>query len=469
MSPGPHAPRAPETAIRCGPVRRLATICLVLIQATSASAGGLVNVAGSPRAIGRAGTGTVGDDGGGALLVNPAAMARRDVTRAQLGLGFTDDEIAWLGEDAAPIARNQASSTLAPHVALVTSFGAWIVGAAVMTSAVGTRSLRHPGSLPPAQYGDSFDYRYAGFVGEARRDTATLGVARRIGEEVAIGVSLSATRVAVTETRRIWAGFGGRDLIGDPDHDAELRFEGKDWFVPGATAGILYAPAEEPIELAASVAWTQRAQLEGDVTGTGTNPGTQLRFTRPSAMLRLAQPVVVRTGARYLGERFAIELGGDLWITPTSAKRTAWQISGVRVVDESTVDVDLTELASRASLRTHGAVRGAVDVELIGGFLWATGGYAFTTGGTSSSRQSITFGDLGGHTAAVGLEGTAGGVTVTLGWSRTWSVAERRPSDLRLDNPFEAGDREVPIGTYDGSIDQIGVLVDLEWDAPEPL
>jgi hypothetical protein len=114
-------------------------------------------------------------------------------------------------------------------------------------------------------------------------------------------------------------------------------------------------------------------------------------------------------------------------------------------------------------------VRGALDVELVGGFLWATAGYAFTTGGTSSTRQSITFGDLGGHTAAVGLEGTAGGVTLTLGWSRTWSVAERLPSDLMLDNPFEAGDRQVPIGTYDGSIDQIGILVDVEWDAPETL
>ncbi|MEJ7597608.1 MAG: hypothetical protein WKG01_06835 [Kofleriaceae bacterium] len=41
---------------------------------------------GSPRSIGRAGVGTVGDDGGGALVINPAAIARRDSTRVQLAL-----------------------------------------------------------------------------------------------------------------------------------------------------------------------------------------------------------------------------------------------------------------------------------------------------------------------------------------------------------------------------------------------
>ncbi|HEY6180440.1 MAG TPA: hypothetical protein VIX73_38620, partial [Kofleriaceae bacterium] len=61
----------------------------------TARADGIAIVGGSPRAIGRAGAATVGDDGGGALLINPAAMARRDTTRAELGASTTEDDIEW--------------------------------------------------------------------------------------------------------------------------------------------------------------------------------------------------------------------------------------------------------------------------------------------------------------------------------------------------------------------------------------
>ncbi len=422
--------------------------------------------AGSPRAIGRAGTGTVGDDGGGALLVNPAAIARRDTARGQLGLGFIDDELTWHGDAQSPIARNQSPSQLAPLGAVVLAIGPWIVGGAVMTAAVGERTLRRPGSLPPEDFGTAFEYRYAGLGGRARRDTATLGVARRVGDELAIGAAVSASRFALTETRRVWAGFGGRDVIGAPDHDAELTLDGHDAFVPGAVLGLLFAPASAPIELGASIAYSQRARITGTVDAVGAAPGTRVALAAPTAALALDQPLTVRAGARYLGASYAIELGGDLWFLPASADRAAWALSGVRIVDESTVSTALARVPSRASLRTHGAARLAVDVELVGGFLWATGGYAYATGGTSSARYSPAFADLGGHTAALGLEGTAGGVTLTLGWSRTWAVATRVDSALKLDNPFAAGDRAVPLGTYDGSVDQIGILVDIEWDLP---
>jgi hypothetical protein len=117
---------------------------------------------------------------------------------------------------------------------------------------------------------------------------------------------------------------------------------------------------------------------------------------------------------------------------------------------------------SRISQHTHVALRVAVDVELIPGFLWATAGYAMSTLGTPAARLSPSFGDLGGHTLGLGLESTAAGVTVTLGWSRTWSLATSAPTALKLDNPFESGDGPVYSGTYDGSLDQIGVLLELE-------
>ncbi|HEY5952432.1 MAG TPA: hypothetical protein VIV40_43335, partial [Kofleriaceae bacterium] len=127
--------------------------------------------------------------------------------------------------------------------------------------------------------------------------------------------------------------------------------------------------------------------------------------------------------------------------------------------------VVLDTLPSRISSRTHGALRAAFDVELISGFLWATGGYAFTTAGTPRARLSPTFGDLGGHTAALGVEATAGGFTITLGWARTWSIKEPEPvTRWQLDNPFATGDRAVPSGTYDGSTDMIGLSIDADLE-----
>jgi hypothetical protein len=177
--------------------------------------------------------------------------------------------------------------------------------------------------------------------------------------------------------------------------------------------------------------------------------------------------VTVRAGARYLTDRVVFEVDGDLWILPRSAESTAWRIYGMRIVDPSHLAVDLESVPSRLSLRTHGAIRTAFDVELIGGFLWATAGYAYQVGAVSGQRQSPTFGDLGGHTLAFGLEATTGGFTFSAGWSRTWSTARRPGSVLALDNPFLAGDRALPTGTYDGSIDQLGILMDAELSAPK--
>jgi len=43
---------------------------------------------------------------------------------------------------------------------------------------------------------------------------------------------------------------------------------------------------------------------------------------------------------------------------------------------------------------------------------------------------------------------------------------QRATSSLNLDNPFKAGDRRVQSGSYDGSQDMIGILLDVEMDSP---
>jgi hypothetical protein len=439
------------------------------IASQGAHAGGLVVGSGSPRAIGRAGANVVGDDGGGALLVNPAALARREGWRAQLGLAFADDEIAWRGDASAPVARNQAPSSAAPLGAIVGAIDGWVIGLGAMTSAISDRGLRTPGAIPPEDFERAFDYRYAGLRGFARLDTITAGIARRVGDQLAVGVALAGSRMAFAENRRMWAGFSGRDRIGAPANDLEIELVGRDRLVPSATLGVLVVPVDEPIELGASLAWSADATIEADVTARGTEGGPSISITgAPAGSLVLRQPWQARFGARYLGDRYVVELAGELAVAPPSAAAPVWRVEGLAVRDPSRVLVDLTRVPSRASMRRrHGAVRTAIDVELVGGFLWATAGYAFTVGSVEATRQSPSFGDLGGHTLALGLEGAHGGFTFTLGWSRTWSVARREDSGLRHDNPFAAGDAALATGTYDGSIDQLGILIDAELDAPE--
>lgn len=447
-------------------VDRRVVCALVALAPVQAHADGIAIIGGSPRAIGRAGAATVGDDGGGALLINPAAMARRDSTRGQLGIAVIEDAVHWQSDTRdAPLSSGQAGSRLVPFGAAIASVDDWIIGAGLMTAAVSDRSLPAPGEMS-GDLGSSFDYRYVGIAGAYRRDTLAIGAARRIGDSLALGLSVGASLVSITEHRRIWAGFGGRDTVGDPKDDVDLTLTATDLFAPSAVAGVMYAPDDAPIELGASVAWARTVRLDGTASAFGNPPeGPAVVYTcSPRASLEVRQPLTVRAGGRYVGEHVVAELDGDLWVAPAAAESTAWQVSGIRIVDSasSEVNVDLRKLPSRIAQHTHVALRTAVDAELIPGFLWATGGYAFSTLATPAARLSPSFGDLGGHTVGLGLETTAGGFTVTLGWSRTWSLSTRAPTQLQLDNPFVAGDGPVPSGVYGGSIDQVGILIEGE-------
>jgi hypothetical protein len=445
-------------------------VCVILVAwGARARADGNAIAGGSPRAIGRAGVGTASDDGGGALLLNPAALARRDTKRAQIGVAFADDSVEWIHSASAPVGRDQSGSSTLPFVAAEGALGDWVIGAGAMTAAVSDRVLRDPGSLDAAHYGNAFEYRYTGLAGSVRRDTVTIGAARRLGDAVALGLAIAGSRVSVGERRALWAGFVDRkDVLGDPARDVEVGITAEDSLSPSAVAGILVAPADSRVELAASLGWAATAHVEGEVAAASVSADeVTVQTTAPTAALDVHEPVTIRTGARWLGERFVAELDTDLWLFPAAADTQTWRLRGVTIVDRSNVGVALDELPSRLSERTHGALRGALDVELIGGFLWATGCYAYTGAATGRARRSTTFGDLSGHTVALGLEASAGGFTVTLGWSRTWSVKRaEQVSVWRLDNPFGAGDAEVPNGTYDASSDLVGISIDAELEAP---
>lgn len=449
---------------------RRAVVVMLAAWCARAQAGGLVIGGGSPRAIGRAGAGTVGDDGGGALLVDPAAMARRDSTRIQLAGALVERGTSWQSAaPGAPDARDQQGPSYLPLVAAVVAVHGWLVGAAAMTSYVDERALPSPATQDPAQLASAYDYRYAGIAGALRRDTVTVGVARRVGDSLAFGIAVAGSRVALSESRAVWAGFSGREAIGDASHDVDVAIAASDDLEPSVIAGVLVAPPDTRLELAASAGWRRAARLSGQVAASGPTlgngpPGVQVTSSSPAARLALTEPVELHGGARWLGDRWEAELDGNLWLLPPSARAPVWQIAGVQVVDVATRDSKpLAALPSRASQITHGDVRAAVDVEVISGFLWATAGYAYATASTDAAHLSPTFGDLGGHTVALGLEASSGGFTVALGWSHTWAPStEVDASAWRLDNPFRAGDGPVLPGRYSGGIDLIGVAVDAD-------
>jgi long-subunit fatty acid transport protein len=445
-------------------VGRVATLVTLAAWCASARAGGLVVEGGSPRAVGRAGTGTVGDDGGGALVVNPAAMARRDTTRAQVGVTVSDDTIEWKPiATGATVARDQAGSTLLPLAAVEGAIGDWIIGAGVMTTAASERALRSPVNLSPDEYGNHFEYRYAGLASAMRRDTATIGIARRLGEDVAVGLAVAGSRVSLREERAVWADHRTNQTPGDPTEDVDIAIDAQDTFTPSVTAGILIAPEGTRLELGGSFTWAAAAHVSGPVAAAGAS-ATSVEASAATASLGVREPLTARAGVRYNGSHWIGELDADVWLMPDTDE--VWQVSGLGIVDATGTSTDLTALPSRLSTHTHGAVRGSLDVELVAGFLWATAGYAYTSAATPGSQLSPTFGELASQTAAAGLEANAGGFTITLGWARTWSLAHTLPgSAWHYDNPYAVPDAAIPGAHLDGARDLIGISIDAELDS----
>src|SRR5258706_5020882 len=267
---------------------RGAVLVMLVAWCARAHADGLVIAGGSPRAIGRAGVGTASDDGGGALLLDPAALARRDAKRVQIGIAFVDDSVEWLHAAGAPVARDQSGSSTVPMIAVEGAWGDYVIGAGVMTSAVSERALREPDKLDAAHYGNLFEYRYIGLAGGLRRDTVTVGAARRFGDAIAVGVAVAGSRVSVVERRALWAGLVDRkDVLRDPAHDVEVAMDADDPLSPSAVAGVLVAPPDTRVELAASIAWARTAHVEGTITTAGASDKVVSASVEPGATARL--------------------------------------------------------------------------------------------------------------------------------------------------------------------------------------
>lgn len=443
---------------------RAPLILLVIATPAVAHAGGLSLELLSPRGVGRAGASMVSDDGAAAVLLDPAGLARRDAVRGQLGLVVVDDDGRYDAPGAGPVIDERGPSTAFPVVGGQGRIGPVVVGATLIDEASWSRRFAAPEpGLPVDDVERYYPHRYAGLAAAHTRRTLGLGAAWRATEWLAIGGALTLSQVELDETRRVWAGFDGRDEVGGASRDVTVRVAGEDGLVPGGVIGALIAPIDVPIEIGVSAAYSAPADLTGDATVTEANPGEPPEVVAPAphADATLTAPVIARMGARWLGERWSVEVGAELWVYPGADP--TWTIRGVTIVDDTGATAALTSLRSQVARRDHGAVRLAGDVEVVPGFVWLTGGYAWT--GASTPREHLTpaAGDLGGHTAALGAEVSSDGVTVSLGVAHTFvDSVDVEVTELALDNPFDAGSMPTGLGIHDEARTTIALSVEFE-------
>jgi hypothetical protein len=447
------------------------SVSLVVCAASHAYAQDTVDSITDPRAVGRAGTTTVSGDSGMTLLTNPGGMVRRSGARLLLSasLGAVDTTYEAAGSTLSPVIVNRSANAATPMIAYHqgNEEGTWVLGALfiVRNSEI---------SMPTPSFGQPkddvarlFPHRYGGT--QWQRESRRLGVggAIRIGESIGLGASASLGQVRLSESRRLWGGFAGRDELLDSDLDLALTLTGQDSYNPGASLGALVAPPEIPLEFALAAEFRRGQEFRSGplaLEATSINNAPQPLLSVARGSLRLASNYDLRTGIRYLGERVFVEVGAELGYV-RSDKARSWSIEGVEVADRiSGLRREVTHVGALVSQRTRMAFRGAVDYEALPGFLWVTGGYAYQSPGSSRSRHNPGFARLGGHTVAIGLESAFEDFLITLGYARhierSRSVTAGT-SGIDVVNPFDSGPAPANAGRYRQSSDQLGFAVEI--------
>lgn len=437
---------------------------IVALGARASAAQSLSVDAVTPRAVARAGTGTVSDDLGGAWAHNPASAARRSSTRALAGVTVvdTDLQLSAFSREPAPDQVSRAGMGRAPLAALALSWGETTLGLSVLSAQrVARRFEGPPSDLALDDIQRAFGLRYAGLSGALRRELVMLGAARRFGDDLALGLSVGAARVALRESRHLWAGIPPRDQPGDPRRDLVVLTSASDLAVPMLSAGAVYVPGGGPVELALAATYVAASDLEGVGYGVAADLRSPRLVGGTNARLHLPHALVVRSGVRWQGQRLSVEGNGQLELWPASAAALSWQLEA-QVEDSTGERVGLPALASQLSLRSTGALRAAADYELVDGLLWLVGGVSWTPLGTSAERLTPGFGELGGVTFGAGVEVSAGGVTASFGLSRQWSAPRSVRSSLRDTGAPFGGAESTGFARYESGVELVGFSLEIE-------
>ena len=419
------------------------------------------------RGVGRAGAITVSEDGAASLLLNPAGMARRAQWRTQVGLLVVDSEASYHATHVtdAPVVDSRAPTTRIPQLGLVGPVGPVVIGLAYMETGALSRLLPTPQfNQLPADVSRLYPHRYGGTRLDFRARALLLGVSVRATSWLGVGLTVGASRIELSESRYIWAGFAGRDPLLAPERDLAVTLSGTDAVVPRVGVGVLLAPPHLPLEMAGSLSYSASASLAGQASA---SPTRQASFPAvladdATSRLHLAQPLVARTGLRYLGQRLTVELTADLFIH--RKQLPVWSVDGMSFRDESMALGAITSVPALAHERSHSAFRIAGDLEIVPGFLWLSTGYARATGASPGARRSPGFADLGGHTLALGAEAQWNGVTLSVGYARTMArTRSSSSSHVEVLNPFVAGTADAGMGRYRDARDVVGTTLELSW------
>ena len=393
---------------------------------------------------------------------------RFEASWAFVRLPFLDVAVlgdAWLPTSTQDTFTGERRPRASLGMAAQGSLGPLIVGAAYLELADLSRLLPRPQlNQPTDRVSLLFPHRYGGVGLTYQRRAWIAGAAMRARPWLGVGVSAGIAQVSLGEIRHVWAGFAGREPLGDPGRDLVLSLGGSDAAVPMVSAGALIAPPPLPLEIALSMSYAAAAELGGAARLSATRDTTfpTPELTNPRAEAVLPGSVVLRAGMRYLGERVLIETGGD--ITLYTGDSPLWTVSGVSVRDSTGATGTLGRVPSLVDRRAHGALRAAIDVEAVRGFVWLTAGYAYRTGSSRTAYLTPAHADPAGHIVAVGAEGQWSTMVFTIGYSRMLETAITvDASNVELINPFDGGTAPVGAGTYDGAVDMFGAGIDITW------
>ena len=111
--------------------------------------------------------------------------------------------------------------------------------------------------------------------------------------------------------------------------------------------------------------------------------------------------------------------------------------------------------------------RHRITMAFLAGLLWVTAGYARSSRATGRSHVSPGFGDFGGHTLSMGVEGTWNQIAFALGIARRFSPSLEvgtDDSDVLVENPFDAGTASAGAGRHSRAHDAVGLTMEIAWE-----
>jgi hypothetical protein len=453
---------------------RRAALAIALTLAPTAARADLLDVPAGARATARAGAGLLATDDATALVFDPAGLARSTALRVVAGLAaarrtldFTPSAIFATG--AAPAVASRAGVALLPWGGVVVGLGERVVVAAAFLPPAEV-TLTYPS--PPAAFDPmhddraSYPARYGGGRLHLGRWGGGVGAAVRCTDWLAAGASLLAYRVTLEHEQTLWAGQPAAGLgVGDlsPAYDMTFSASGHDAFVPAAGAGVVIAPLAVPVEIGASVLWSDTAHIAGApalADSRGAGAATAAVAGSASASLDLPLPTLVRLGARGVLGRVAVSLEGELALLRDA--QPAWSVDGVAVMPAGAEAAAVTNVPLGPALTSAWSVRGAVDVQVLRGTLTLVAGGGFTRRGATEESTTPAWPDADTITLALGAEARVAGATVTLGVSQAIRPERDVAATLPVLTPRGPGDARAVAGRYAGGTTVVALDVELE-------